>query len=971
MTRWALWLTLAGCTGVAEQGVDYDLDGFAEGEDCNDKNGQIFPGGEELCDLLDNDCDGDVDEDVTTITYADADDDGFGDPLTGAPTCGIPDGRIYNNSDCDDSDPELSPLADEICDGVDNNCDDQIDIDLAYGGVNLYADNDDDGYGTAADQINTCVLPGEDPPEGWVYTDLDCDDSDQDVHPFADEVCDGIDNDCEDGADVDADNEVKWYLDDDGDGFGSDQYVEACTAPNAFYVSNSDDCNDLDNEIYPNATEVCDDVDNDCDAVIDTDATVLTKWYADQDVDGYGTGAEFVSSCDAPPGWVANGTDCDDDDGSIHPNATEVCLNGTGIEYDGVDQDCDGTSDPNESTCPIIHCGSIEADETWANTRDHLVACEMTIGHPLGILAPTLTIEDDANLEFVYGASLFVGTETLPGHLVAGSAYFWSASQWDGVGIQNVDSSITLTGSELDSASFGVVAGGGTLELTDVTIANSAWAAVLLTNYTESTLTGLDIDGAGLVGIWAVDVPNTDLSDSTIHNADLGVLCDSPNSCFSYFENNDLNGNDVPMHYPAAHLSDIGIGNDFSGNAKNYVEVGTYGPIDDPHWPALNVPYSIGSELEWNGLFQLDNGAEILVGDGGSIKTSAGDLAIGGTSPGVSIASDNGTGTYSISIDNAGPTTNLAGLAIDRGQLSLSGSQLTLSNFSVSNSAGDALYVESDTVDMHDITIEASTGGGAFLLANQAQLSNIDVSNTLGQGISVWATNAVIGGLNVQEAGLDGILLNVGALQVTSPLSSQNTGGVPLALLGPASTLFNLNGGHSLFSSDPTNSVVWIADSNLSSTGIVENPGIPIRFPYGLNITQGAQVQFDQAQVQFGYNTGLNVGVPGNGATLIANGATFTSQFTPPTAGDWTGIKFDSSSSGSLNGAVISYAGGLGSNPQYGLYLGGITSLVPLQGVSIRNLPTAAYGIYCYNGCPINYPSGAQATFVSVANPHN
>jgi hypothetical protein len=106
----------------------------------------------------------------------------------------------------------------------------------------------------------------------------DCDDTDRTVHPGAVEVCNGIDDDCDDlidDDDPDGPSAGTYYADADDDGFGdSETSVSACEMPPG-YVANNDDCDDDDPEINPEAAEVCDGVDNDCDGMSDNDELVL------------------------------------------------------------------------------------------------------------------------------------------------------------------------------------------------------------------------------------------------------------------------------------------------------------------------------------------------------------------------------------------------------------------------------------------------------------------------------------------------------------------------------------------------------------------------------------------------------------------------------------------------------------------------------------------------------------------------
>ena len=106
---------------------DADGDGYLADEDCDDQNAQIHPGVEEICDGLDNDCNGEIDEGVLTIFYIDDDGDGFGNPESSGEYCSPPEGYVPSGSDCDDSNPDVFIGNNEICDGIDNNCNDEID----------------------------------------------------------------------------------------------------------------------------------------------------------------------------------------------------------------------------------------------------------------------------------------------------------------------------------------------------------------------------------------------------------------------------------------------------------------------------------------------------------------------------------------------------------------------------------------------------------------------------------------------------------------------------------------------------------------------------------------------------------------------------------------------------------------------------------------------------------------------------
>ncbi|MCB9762961.1 MAG: hypothetical protein H6739_24380 [Alphaproteobacteria bacterium] len=108
----------------------------------------------------------------------------------------------------------------------------------------------------------------EDADGDGVTAAQDCDDHDAAVHPDAQEVCDGVDNDCDGTVDVDAADAVAWFTDEDGDGFGAASAGTACEPPDGA-VARGGDCDDLNAAVHPDAEEVCDSVDNDCDGTVD------------------------------------------------------------------------------------------------------------------------------------------------------------------------------------------------------------------------------------------------------------------------------------------------------------------------------------------------------------------------------------------------------------------------------------------------------------------------------------------------------------------------------------------------------------------------------------------------------------------------------------------------------------------------------------------------------------------------------
>lgn len=436
-----------GYTGGPDgPGTDYDGDGWEQIYDCDDTNIAVYPGAVEDCDGIDNDCNGTVD-DLVIAFYPDNDGDGYGDLTQIAEEAcpdevgNLPPGNwVANNVDCDDTNAGANPYAEEICDGIDNDCDGETDEDLAV--RPQYPDLDGDGFGDESQPGN--IILASCPGNNRTPLGGDCDDNNALIHPLIttdawivsalagefeyseasrspDFVADGIDQDCDggdlcyadndgdgygripesdrdyygdndlicanasaptsprggdcddydlnanpdaaevagDGLDQDCDGVEVCFVDEDGDGYGDAERTIKdddldCSNVNVTATTTADntDCDDERFDVNPAAEETCDGVDNDCDGELDevvtpADIPNLRIYYVDADGDGYGDAAQSVEACGQPDGYATEAFDCDDEEPSVFPGADEIC--------DELDNNCNNAVDEPELAVDITY----------------------------------------------------------------------------------------------------------------------------------------------------------------------------------------------------------------------------------------------------------------------------------------------------------------------------------------------------------------------------------------------------------------------------------------------------------------------------------------------------------------------------------------------------------------------------------------------------------------------------------------
>lgn len=213
--------------------------------------------------------------------------------------------------------------------------------------------------------IVTCVTPSDPDNDGDGFpASVDCNDNDPSVN-----------------------TEITYYLDSDGDGFGTTPAGFCSSTAPSGYAAADGDCNDGDAAVNPGATEVCDGIDNNCDGNID-EGLIFTTYYLDADGDLYGDPASTISTCDGvPAGYVTDNTDCNDSEFLANPGLVE-------IPFDTIDNDCDGEIDEDDNP-PVVYeycdskqkkvlichngktkCVSINAVDAHLAHGDYLGSCD-------------------------------------------------------------------------------------------------------------------------------------------------------------------------------------------------------------------------------------------------------------------------------------------------------------------------------------------------------------------------------------------------------------------------------------------------------------------------------------------------------------------------------------------------------------------------------------------------------------------
>ncbi len=297
--------------------------------------------------------------------------------------------------------------------------------------------------------------------------------------------------DCDDG-DASVGEPTVYYMDRDGDGYGIARVENYLCEPMVGWVDTTGDCDDLDPTIHPDGVEVCDTVDNNCDGLVDdndptVDLSTGTDFYVDADLDGYGDDTvATVLACGEAAGRSLVAGDCEDDDPTVSPGATEVCNNGIDDNCNNSRDDCGLTSDS-----PVAY--------TWSGTSASNFGAD---------LAAAGDVDGDGIDDLISGASddSSVGTYRGAAYLMYGATSLDSVTPaetaWDGPGIIDFFGYSVEGVGDLDNDGYD-----------DVVMGSSADNGVFLV-YGAPTLNDGYIDDEADVSF---DIDNNDLFGTGIH----------------------------------------------------------------------------------------------------------------------------------------------------------------------------------------------------------------------------------------------------------------------------------------------------------------------------------------------------------------------------------------------------------------------------------------------------------------------
>ncbi len=969
--------------------TDGDGDGWISlgdgGTDCDDTNFAINPSQLEVCNGVDDDCDGAVDEaDAFQAPewYLDGDGDGHGDPTTLVVQCTQPPGYIGTGGDCDDADVTVRPGGDEYCDGVDNDCNGEID-DAPLDGDVYYTDADGDTFGDLASPTTACA------PSAGVSTDAtDCNDGDAAAHPLADEQCgNGQDDDCDGAVD------------------------EACFI---------DHCGLIDTAVVwgPDATHRVT-----CPVEVESTLTVLAGtevmfrgngrievarsapgrllvngtasdpvvfrpelaslpagqlWFGRFDtgsalahfsIEGTDDGRSAIYSeapyLDLVDGQLSLGTShgievADIGDISVVDCRVEQML-GDGLHIDGFLSALEGTtltanlgypvSLPPDEVSAIgllndltgnwlpgveVQDGWVSQDAVWSKLDvPYLIDDGLPIG---GLASPVLTIEPGATLRFSSGRGLSAGKGR------PGSLFIDAAS--DPVVLES-RSAVPVPGA-WRGVDFGAFDQGSQV---DGLVIQHADSAVRLLGLSDTPAPLIDLRNVQVIEAMGIGIdvePYSLLSlvDSTIRGGDTtGMRVEGGLAAFA--GNQIVDNNGTALSIVSSAIPSMSASNTFSGNISDVIALRDSPVYDaDFTWPDGGTAYSMAYDpIVVDGVslptLTIDDGVEIRFGQYSGILVQNGSLQVGGavllTGKGSSPSPGDWPGVRFYGNGHVGPL-GLDGLSVHyaggspgwSGAMRMSRSDIgVIRGLSIRYSSDYGLFLD-DTADVLQLDACVFEGNGAdgLRVIDGGRVRRITNSTMTGNQRPIYFMKAE----------------NADAVEASNVLSGNQFDSIYIRSF----TGFNQVDEDTRFRALDAD---WIIGGIVRVGDAVTPPVVTIDPGVVLQMVPGAEMVFGW----------------GGGAELVAVGTAsqpirVTSSSATPAPGDWEFWEFDASTTGTVRHAVFEYGGNADSSNVTGNVRMDVASPIVLDQVELRE--SGAWGLY---GMDLNQPERPDLSTVTFS----